>query len=277
MSAPHRNNRGAKQKQHRTAVRAVAAARGNRPDRAKVVAGVVVLVVVAAAVIGGVLFEQHKTGAAARTVIPARTVAGSSRYPVTIDKADATVLAGKPTAPVTVDAYEDFECPICRDFESQYFTGIEQQLEAGTVKVRYHMLNLLDSSSVPPGYSTMSANTALAVATVAPDKFMDFHYSLYQKQPAENGPGWTQAQLTSLANRLGVRGSTFTRLIADKTYDQRIQANLDAASSNKALFQTSTGGSTGFGTPTIVANGKVVNWQTDTTWLTDLVKMNHPA
>ena len=100
------------------------------------------------------LFEQHKANVAAQTVIPARTVPGSAQYPVSIDRAAATVLVGKPTAKVTVDAYEDFECPICREFESQYFTGVEQQLEAGTVQVRYRMLNLLDQSSVPAGYST---------------------------------------------------------------------------------------------------------------------------
>lgn len=241
----------------------------------KIVVAVVVVMVIAAAVIGGVLFEQHKANVAAQTLIPARTVAGSAKYPVSIEK-DATVLVGKPTAKITVDAYEDFECPICREFESQYFTSVEQQLEAGTVQVRYHMLNLLDQSSVPAGYSSLSANMALAVATVAPDKFMDFHYSLYQKQPEENGPGWTQAQLLNLADRLGVRGTRFNQLVTGKTYYRQIQVNLHNASTNKALFQPSSNGASGFGTPTIVADGTVVNWQSDTTWLSDLVKTRYP-
>jgi protein-disulfide isomerase len=266
-----------RQRQATAAARSVRAARGGGRDFTKIIAGVVVVVVIAAAVVGGVLYEKHKSEAAAQTVIPALTVAGSAQYPVTIDKAAATVLAGKPTAKITVDAYEDFECPICKDFESTNFTAIEKQLQAGTVKVNYHMINLLDASSVPAGYSSMSANTALAVATVAPDKFMNFHYSLYQKQPAENGPGWTQAQLTSLANRLGVSGSQFTSLINDKTYYKQIQANLDSAGNDKSLFQTSSDGSTGFGTPTIVANGKVINWQNDATWLSDLVKSVYPS
>ncbi|HEY3750971.1 MAG TPA: thioredoxin domain-containing protein [Pseudonocardiaceae bacterium] len=275
-SRPQQPNRQ-KQKQATAAARSVSAARGGGRDLTKIIAGVVVVVVIAAAVVGGVLYEKHKSEAVAQTVIPALTVAGSSQYPVTIDKAAATVLAGKPTAKITVNAYEDFECPVCKDFESTYFSAIEKQLQAGTVKVNYHMINLLDASSVPAGYSSMSANTALAVATVAPAKFMNFHYSLYQKQPEENGPGWTQAQLTNLASRLGISGSQFTGLINNKTYYQQIQANLDTASKNKALFQTSSDGSTGFGTPTIVANGKVVNWQNDTTWLSDLVKAAYPS
>lgn len=280
VGGAQRNNRNRKQQQRQSATaaaKAVSAARGSTKDRTRIIAGAVVVVVIAAAVVFGVLYQQHKSTQAAQTIIPAKAVSGSNEYPAAIDKANATVLVGKPTAKVTVDAYEDFLCPICKQFEAQYFPQVADQLRAGTVKVRYHMLNLLDSSSVPPGYSMMSANMALAVATVAPQQFLDFHYSLFQKQPEENGPGWTQSQLTNLANRLGVHGSQFEKLVNDKVYDRQIQANLDAASKNPALFQTSSDGSRGFGTPTIVANGKVVNWQADTTWLSDLVKAAYPS
>jgi protein-disulfide isomerase len=279
VGGAQRNNRNRKQKQKQSAAaaRAVSAARGNQRDLTKIIAGMVVIVVIAAAVVGGVLYEKHKSDAAAQTVIPSLTVAGSSKYPATIDRANATVLVGKPDAKVTVDAYEDFLCPICQQFEKTYFTDIEKQLEAGTVKVRYHMINLLDASSVPAGYSSMAANTALAVATVAPGKFMDFHYSLYQKQPEENGPGWTQSQLNNLASRLGVSGAQFDNLVNSKTYDQQIQTNMNNANSNQALYQTSSDGTKGFGTPTILVDNKVVNWQNDTTWLSDSVKSAYPA
>jgi protein-disulfide isomerase len=277
VGGAQRKNRRQKQRQSASAVRAVSAARGRNTGMFKIVVPLVVVVVIAAAVVGGLLYEKHKSDAAAQTVIPALTVPGSTGYPTTLDKANATVLVGKPTAKITVDAYEDFLCPICQEFESANFTDIEKQLQAGTVKVRYHMINLLDSHSVPAGYSMLAANTALAVATAAPDKFMDFHYSLYQKQPAENGPGWTQAQLTSLADRLGVSGGAFQSVVDNKTYDNQINTNLNAASNNQSLFQTNSDGSRGFGTPTIVANGKVVNWQATPTWLSDLVKSTYPA
>jgi protein-disulfide isomerase len=278
VGGAQRNNRRQKQKQSAAAAaRAVSAARGTNKDLTKIIGGIVIVVVIAGAVIAGVLYTQHKNNEAAQTVIPALTVSGSTAYPATFDKSNATVLVGKPTAKVTVDAYEDFLCPICADFESTNFTEISKQLQAGTVQVRYHVINLLDSHSVPAGYSMMAANTALAVATVAPDKFIDFHYSLYQKQPQENGPGWTQAQLTSLANRLGVSGSEFNSLVDNKTYDKQIQANLDSAENNTSLYQLDSNNNKGFGTPTIVADGNVVNWQKDPTWLTDLVKAAYPA
>jgi protein-disulfide isomerase len=259
-----------RQKQRQSAARAVAAARGSSRDRTRILIGIVVVVVIAGAVLAGVLIQQHRSTAAAQTVIPVRTVAGSSAYPASVDKTGATVLVGQPTAKVTIDAYEDFLCPICGQFEAANFTGIEQQLEAGKIQVRYHMINLLDSRSNPPGYSLMAANTALAVATVAPGKFIDFHYSLYQKQPEENGTGWTQAQLSNLANRLGVSGSTFDNVVNNKTYEQQIQTNLTTAENDQSLWQTNSDGSKSFGTPTVVVDGAPVDWQ-NTAWLTNLV------
>lgn len=266
-----RNDRNRKQKQSAAAARAVAAARGSKKDRSRLVVAIVVVVVIAGAVIGGVLYEQHKASVASQTVIPALTVSGSSKYPVSVDKTGATVLVGQPNAKVTVDLYEDFRCPICGDFESTNFDNIEKQLEAGAIKVRYHMINLLDNSNNPGDYSVMSANTALAVATVAPGKFIDYHYSLFHKQPAEGVQGWSQTQLSNLANRLGVSGSQFDTLVNNKTYNNQINTNLNTAENDKSLWQTSSSG-TGFGTPTVVSGGKTINWQQDGTWLSDLVK-----
>jgi protein-disulfide isomerase len=273
VGGAQRNNRNRRQKQRQSqaAARSVAAARSGGRDLTKVIIAIVVIVVLAGAVTAAVLYQQHQKTVAAQTVIPAQTVQGSTKYPTSTDKVNATVLVGQPTAKVTIDAYEDFMCPICGDFEKANFTNIEQQLAAGTIKVRYHMINLLDNSSNPAGYSRMSANTALAVATVAPDKFIDYHYSLYQKQPQENGTGWTQAQLNSLASRLGVSGTEFDSLVNNKTYDNQIQTNLNNAEKDQSLFQTASDGSKGFGTPTIVANNKTVNWQSDTNWLSELI------
>ena len=269
VGGAQRNKRDRKQKQSVKAARAVAAARGAKNDRTRFIVGAVVVAVMAVAVIGGVLYQNMRTAQAAQAVIPALTVPGST-YPAVFDKSNATVTVGKGSAKVTIDAYEDFLCPACGTFESSNFTNIEKQLEAGTIKVRYHIINLLDQNSSPAGYSMTAANTALAVATVAPNKFMDFHYSLYQKQPTEGGPGWTQSQLTNLANRLGVSGPAFDALVNNKTYDSQIQQNLTAAANNQALWQSSAQGQ-GFGTPTIVANGKVVTWQ-QSGWLDTLVK-----
>ena len=245
----------------RSGARAVAAARADRDTRRRTVIGVIVVLVVALAVFGGIFYQKQQAMAAAASVIPVVTVAGSDRYPAVLDPATATVLVGKPNAPTTIDVYEDFLCPVCGRFETAYSPAIDQQLQAGTVQVRYHMLDLLDDRSTPSGYSTMAANTALAVVAAAPGQFVDFHASLYAKQPEENGPGWTQAQLSDLAARLHVSGPAFDGVVDGDSYAAKIQANLAAAEADPALQQQG-----GFGTPTVVANGTVVNWQ-DPDWL----------
>ena len=258
-----------KTKKAASGARAVAAAREDRDRKRKNLIGVIVVLVVAAAIFGGIFYQKQQATAAATATIPALTVAGSDQYPAVLDPATATVLVGKSTAPVTIDAYEDFLCPICGQFETANAPAIDKQLAAGTIKVRYHMLNLLDDRSTPSGYSTMAANTALAVATAEPTKFVDFHASLFGKQPEENGPGWTQAQLTNLASRLGVSGQAFDGVVTGNIYGAKIQADLAAAEANPALQQQG-----GFGTPTVVANGTLVNWQ-DPNWLTALVGAGH--
>jgi protein-disulfide isomerase len=270
VGGAQRKNRRLKQDQAAKAAAAIAAARGSRKDATKIIIGVVIVVLVAAGVVGGVLYAQHQKNQTTLSAIAAKTVAGSSNYPAVLDKANATVLVGKPTAKVVIDAYEDFECPICKEFEDANFSDIEKQLEAGTLQVRYHMINLLDGNSSPAGYSSLAANTALAVATVAPNKFMDVHYSLYQTQPTEGKAGWTQDQLNNLASRLGVSGAAYDKLINAGTYKAQINKNMEAASNDQALFQTDSSGAKGFGTPTIVYNGAPVNYQT-AGWLETII------
>lgn len=252
----------------RKAMKDLKSARRGRSDRVWIILGVVVVVLLAGGVVGGVLYQQQSNAVATQAAIPVAHATGT--FPTTIDRTAATVTVGKDSAKVTVDAYEDFLCPICGKFEQTYFPGIEKHLAAGDVKVRYHLINLLDSSTTPAGYSMLSANTALAVATVAPDKFLDYHYSLYQKQPAENGVGWTQDQLSNLASRLGVSGAQFDSLVTGKTYNKQIQQNLTTAEKDPSLVQDNGDGTKGFGTPTIVVGGKVVDLN-QSNWLDQAV------
>ena len=83
---------------------ALAAARGGKNDRTKVILGVVAVVVVAAAVIGGVIWTDNRKNATADAAIP--VAAARQELPTT--REDAAVLVGKDSAKVTLDVYEDF-------------------------------------------------------------------------------------------------------------------------------------------------------------------------
>lgn len=183
-----------------------------------------------------------------------------------LDPATATVLAGNAEAKTTVDVYEDFLCPFCATFERTTADQVSDQLGKGAVKVRYHLLNLLDPNSVPPGYSTLAANAALTVAQLAPDKFMAFHTLLFSKQPEEGKSGYTEDQLIDFAKQAGVTDPGLAAAVKAKTYNSKITANLADAEKDPKLKQSASDGSQVFGTPAVVVNGKLTNWRGDQ-WL----------
>ena len=143
-----RSQRVKRAKASQAGSRAVSAARRSASSgRAGIYAGIAVIVVLVVVVALGVLASRGQAPTLA-TVPPVRV---SANYPV--DVREGVVVAGVRGAPKTVDAYEDFLCPICDAFESQHASTIQQALTAGRITVHYHMLNLLEDRSNPPGYS----------------------------------------------------------------------------------------------------------------------------
>ena len=57
------------------------------------------------------------------------------------------VVIGKSSAPHTIKLYEDFQCPICKEFEQATGQQIQAAIADGKVKVDYHMVAFLDRSS----------------------------------------------------------------------------------------------------------------------------------
>ena len=251
---------------------AVATARKSN-DRKKIAVGAVVVIVVAVAVIGGVLIYNNQKNAtegqdiqAARPDTSQQSDATEADYPVTRD--GGIVVVGESGAKVTLDVYEDFLCPACRVFEETYGDAIEKHVADGTVKVRYHMLPMLNERSDPPGYSMDSANAGLCAADAG--KFPAFHKSLFGDQPEEGSRGWDRQQLAKLGEQLGISGTTFEKCVVDGTYDDLVQKNFDEVKAAPYLQQEFPDGSKGFGTPTIAVGEKVVD-TAKADWLDKLV------
>ena len=249
---------------------AVAAARGTGRGRAGIITGVVIVVVVAVAVGIGVLVQSHhKATAAGHRINPITSSAHTA--PVSLDKAASVVTIGAPTAPVTIDVYEDFICPVCAGFEHEDGEAMRQAIVANKLRVRYHMINLLDERSNPPGYSMRAATAAIAIADTDPAAFASFHDSLYADQPGEGSAGYDVAQLEQLATDLGVPAGKVTAAINNHTYDAGVQADLDQASDDPILSRKDPDdGSTYFGTPTVAEGKKTIDVSQDN-WLTTIL------
>jgi len=209
-----------------------------KDNRAKVGIIVAVVIVVFFAVVYVVVNRPWSTSQPA-----------AASYPVTAD--GVVVTAGRPTAPTTIDIYEDYLCPFCERFEARSGGDLTTALNAGKVKVNYHALNILDARTVPPGYSTLAANAALCA--VPAGIWPAFHARLFADQPAEGSAGMTAAQLTDIGTQLGA-GPGFGACVSANGNASAITAATEAASTNPAL---QTDGQ--FGTPTVAVGGHKID------------------
>jgi protein-disulfide isomerase len=272
VGGAERNARKKRQAQA-AAGRAPAVAAHKSGDRKKIVIGVAVVVVLLGAVIGGVVYTNNKKNAtegqdiASTELDDAATGAAGEDVTYPVRREDAVVVVGKDDAKVTLDVYEDFLCPICRNFEAEYGPDIAEHVKAGTVRLQYHMLPMLNESSDPPGYSMDSANAGLCAADAG--KFPEFHVSLYDAQPEEGARGWDNQQLAKLGKELGITSADFKSCVESGKYAGVLQKSLDKARGTEYL-QQEINGQRGFGTPTVAVGQKVVD-TADPKWLDTVV------
>lgn len=224
------------------------------------------MLLVAGAVIGGVVWTNASKNATEGQTIP--TVTPAANYPT--HREGVVVVSGSDTAPVTIDVYADFLCPVCGQFEHQYGAQIEQKVAQGQLRVRTHMLPMLSKQSDPPGYSLDSANAALLAADAG--KFPAYHDSLFAHQPEEGKRGYSKDQLIQLGRDLGITDPAFAEGVRNGTYDQQLNAELERVVNDPALHQDFGNGQKGFGTPTVVANGSIVTL--DQGWLDRVIQQS---
>ena len=161
--------------------------------------------------------------------------------------------AGDESAPVTVEVYVDYMCPVCGRFEAVNGESLTKLREAGSVRVVFHPIAILDRYSQGTAYSTRAASSAALVADRAPDTFQAFHAGLLAHQPQEGTAGLSDAQIADVARAAGVPADVVAEL-ADggaAEFAPWVAAATQAATSDPALA-----GPQGFGTPTIVIDGE---------------------
>lgn len=215
----------------RRAVEAAVRARAERRRR-NVLTGMVAGVVLLLVLVVVILVQTHRTSTSAAAAVPANA-AGSA------------IVVGSATAPVTVDLYEDFQCPNCKAFEDATGSTLAQLISDGTVQAHYHGMAFLDTSANGQ-YSTRALNAAaVVVATAGPEAFQTFHDLLYAHQPAEGGSGLTDAQLVQYAAQAGAAGSSVEQDIRDLTYGDWVKTATDQASKDGVTS-----------TPTVLVDGQ---------------------
>jgi protein-disulfide isomerase len=193
-----------------------------------VIGAVVAAVVVVVAVVVTIFVQHSRTATAADAAVPKNTVDSGQ-----------VVVVGQANAPVTIDLYEDFQCPVCQNFESTTGSTLAGLVSAGTVQLHYHGMAFLDTSANDK-YSTRALNAAAAVVNAAgPEAWQKFHDLLYAHQPPEGGAGLSDDQLISYAKQAGASGSAVESAIRDLTYGDWVKEITDQASKD-GVNQTPT-------------------------------------
>jgi protein-disulfide isomerase len=170
----------------------------------------------------------------------------------------STAKAGAPT----LDLYEDFQCPVCGKLEQVFGQQISSMAKAGDIKLVVHMMSFLDAK-----LGNDSSVRAAAAAACAADqgKFLDYHGVVYANQPAQEGAGYTDADLMGFASKAGISGSaltTWTKCFDAKTH-LGYAKDVETAAEKAGVFST----------PTLKLNGKDLPLQQlSQQYLTDQVK-----
>jgi protein-disulfide isomerase len=212
---------------------AEAAARAQAQRRRRtILGGVAAATAVIVALVVVILVQTQRTAPSAAAAVPPNV--------------DGTVISvGSPDAPVTVDLYEDFQCPNCQAFEVRSGSTLAQSVAAGTVQAHYHGMAFLDTSANHE-YSTRALNAAaVVVGTAGSDAFQKFHDLLFANQPPEGGSGLTDDQLVQYAAQAGAGGDAVQHDIRTLKYGDWVKTATDRASKDGVT-----------GTPTVFVGGK---------------------
>lgn len=136
-----------------------------------------------------------------------------SRIPANATPEGDGVLVGD--GPVRIDAFVDFLCPYCRQFELSAGETLAELSSSGQASIAYHPMNFLDAASTT-NYSTRAAAASGCAADAG--RFVEYAHALYARQPPEGGAGLTDQELADLAQLVELDGPPFITCMTERPY-----------------------------------------------------------
>jgi protein-disulfide isomerase len=154
------------------------------------------------------------------------------------------IPVGKEPAKSTLVVWEDFRCPACKAFETQYRDTVNELVREGLLKVEYRLATIIDNGM--GGSGSLHAANAAACAQDA-GKFPAYHDVLFQNQPAESDDAYAKkTELIELAGKIeGLDTTAFRTCVENGTHNSWAAQSQEAF--NKAGLR---------GTPTVLLDGK---------------------
>lgn len=152
---------------------------------------------------------------------------------------------GDPNAPVTIEVYEDFQCPACRDFTEQNEPQIvDSYVSTGDVYYIFRHYPFLDSQAARKE-SHQAANASMCAAEQ--NQFWHYHDTLFANWNGENQGAFSNNRLEAFAEAVGLEMNDFNTCFGQNRYQDEIDA--DKASGDGAGVT---------GTPSVFVNGRIL-------------------
>lgn len=202
--------------------------------------GAAILAVVLVAVFAVVLVQQVGANQVTSSVVPPNATADRNGIVVNPGKA-------KPGAPV-VALYMDYQCPVCKKFESVYGSALKALADAGEIELQYRTMTFLDNNL--GNTSSISAGIGAACAD-AQGAYSAYHEQVFANQPTTEGDGYSTALLRDeIPTTIGLSGNAVTGF--QQCFDTKATQAF-VKGTNDAAFKSGVNS-----TPTLKVNDKVV-------------------
>jgi protein-disulfide isomerase len=152
---------------------------------------------------------------------------------------------GSPEAPVSVDVWEDFQCPACKSFSDNTKPQlVENYVATSKVRFTYHFFPFIDNGAASRE-SDHSSNAAMCAADQG--RFWDYHDILFANWNGENAGAFSDRRLVGFAENLGLDMDAFGACVNGQKYDEMVQQDMKDGT-NLGVAST----------PTILVNGVIV-------------------
>ncbi|WP_420596464.1 DsbA family protein [Deinococcus sp.] len=214
---------------------------GNSPNRTFLIIGTLVAILLIAATVWAVQRGQTSSTSAAGTQ--------------TFDLQGQPFI-GQADAPVTLVAFEDFKCPVCKNFEETVLPQIKAKY-IDTGKVKFYAVNfpfLAQKFNLNPDDSQLAAQAAeCAYDQAGNDGYFGMSSILFRAQSDESQVWASKDKLIELSGSVsGLDPAKMRTCLDDNTTKARVDA--DEAQANKANVNA---------TPSVFINGKLAATPSD--------------
>jgi protein-disulfide isomerase len=208
--------------------------------------GLLAFGILAVVVIAGVVVTFSLKGASpgGGTLPPGAVSSLLSRQP------DGSIVMAEPgvTSPV-LELFEDFQCPICKQFEADSGAAVQRLAQEGKVKVVYRPFDLFVGREPLASNSHRAANAALCAPAA---DWTTLQGLIFQNQPAEGTAGFSAQDLITWGRQAGITDAAFATCVTEQSKSAQVDQMTSYATGSRGVQ----------GTPTVFLNGAQVGQST---------------